>query len=295
MILTLASGQALRGDLIKSAVLRSDLSPIPVTLEASIRADGDMARHLAEGKQISVNNDVLSIIKSVLKTERAAQGSSEVAHINITAILASCRDVAFVRSRAIIKENVTLSSIYRASGASLKSVDADFPIPRFYCPIGETPSFHIARALQEEGGIVRWKNGRLKFFRLQDLFRQAAVAILPNNASDDVDSGFTERHELPWFFSLNEAGAFVYGNQLKPRSVQYAPFKNVQRLHNMSRSLVRRKVQKIDYAGDFAAGDLVNFMGGVPLCVITAAHVFESGTDGGSPNQYTRLWLGEMV
>jgi|GEM_PF-3807412 len=43
------------------------------------------------------------------------------------------------------------------------------------------------------------------------------------------------------------------------------------------------------------AGDLIEFVGGVPLVIITAAHVFESGADGGETNQYTRLWLGSQA
>jgi hypothetical protein len=297
VILFLADGKQIRGDLIKSAALRYDLAPIPVTLEAEIRAgDDDMEKRLAEGQLVSVGTgDSLRIVKSVRAVGRAAQGEREMTAIRITAMLDSCHSAAFVRSRAIIKESAALSAIYRAAGATIKAVDADFPVPRFYCPVGETPTFHIARVLQEEGGAVRWKSGRLQFVRLPDLFKQKPVLDLPNNASDDVDSGFLERHEVPWFFSLNETAGFVFGNQEKPRAVRYAPFKDVQRLRNMTRCLVHRKTSKIDFSGQIVAGDLVNFVGGDKLCIITAAHVFESGTDdGGASNTYTRLWLGSL-
>lgn len=300
MILYLNNGEQIRGDLIKSAVIRSDMSPVPVTLEAEIRIDDDMSKRLAEGEIVTAggqspeSGDRLRIIKSTVVTNRIAQGQREMDAIQITAMLDSCHNVAFVRSRAIVKENEALSSIYRATGATIKGVEADFPVPRFYCLVGDTPSFHITRVLQEEGGIVRWKNGKLKFFRLPDLFKQEPVLTLPNNASDDVDSGFLERHEIPWFFSLNDAGGFVFGNQNKPRSVRYTPFKNVQRLRNMSRCIVQRKVSKINLAFQLVAGDLVNFIGNEPLCIITAAHVFQSGTDGSGSNQYTRMWLGSL-
>lgn len=295
MILFLENGNQIRGDLIKSSVLRSDLAPIPLTLEAEIRVDDDMARRLAEGCVLTLGSgDAMRIVKSVKTVGRATQGKHEIAAVHITAMLDACHGIAFVRSRAIIKESAALSAIYRAAGAALQAVDADFPAPRFSCLVGDTPSFHISRVLQEEGGVVRWKAGRLKFFRLPDLFKQKAVTDLPNNASDDVASGFLERHEIPSFFSLNEAGSFVFGNRTKPRSVRYSPFKDVQRLRSMSRCLVLRKILKIDYAGQVAAGDLINFAGGDQLCVITAAHVFESGTDGSGSNQYTRLWLGSL-
>jgi hypothetical protein len=253
-----------------------------------------MAKRLAEGKIITAGSDDLHIVKSNRSIERAAQGGREVSTVRLTALLDACHSIAFVRRRALIKERVPLSAIYRAAGATIKAVDADFPVPRFCCPVGETPSYLISRLLQEEGGVVRWKSGRLKFFRLDDLFAQKASANLPNNATEEVDSGFLERHEVPWFFSLQDDGRFAFGNQSKPRSVRFSPFKNAQQLRRMSRCLVQRKIAKIAFSGHLAAGDLIPFVDGVPLVVITAAHVFESGTDGGSSNQYSRLWLGSL-
>lgn len=296
MILFLADGKQIRGDLIKSAVLRSDLAPMPMTLEADIRSgDNDMDKRLAEGQLLSIGSgDALHIVKSIRVAGRSTQGTREMAGFRITALLKSCLGAAYVRSRAIIKESASLSAIYKAAGATIKAVDADFPVPRFYCPVGETPTFHIARVLQEEGGVVRWKSGRLQFVRLPDLFKQSPVKTLPDNASDDVDGGFLERHEVPWFFSLDAAGAAVFGNRKKPRTVRYAPFKDTQRLRNMTRCLVHRKTVRIDYDGRIGAGDLIAFAGGEKLAVVTAAHVFGSGTDGGASDTYTRLWLGAL-
>jgi len=299
MILFLESGKQLRGDLIKSAVLRSDLAPVPVTLEADIRAGDDndeLDRLLAEGRKLSLaSGEALHIVKSVRTASRMVQDKREVAAHRITALLEPCLGVAYVRSRAIIKENAALSAIYRAAGATLRAVDADFPVPRFYCPVGETPTFHIARVLQEEGGAVRWKAGRLQFVRLPDLFKQKPVITLPDNASDDVDGGFVERHEIPWFFSLDASGTAVFGARDKPRTVRYAPFQNAQRLRNMTRCLVYRKKMKISFNARIGAGDLIAFAGGEKLAVITAAHAFASGTDdGGVSDTTTRLWLGAL-
>ena len=65
MILTFADGKQIRGDLIKSATLRSDLSPIPLTLEAEIRAGDDgLDKRLAEGQVLNVGGDALRSVKS---------------------------------------------------------------------------------------------------------------------------------------------------------------------------------------------------------------------------------------
>ena len=297
MILFLSNGRQIRGDLIDQAILRSDLSPIPVTLEADIRAgDDDFEARLQEGQLLkTVSGDEFYIIKSERTSSRASLGDKELAGFRITALLNCCLSVAYVRSRAIIKENATLSAIYRAAGASIPSIQSDFPVPRFYCPIGQTPTFHIARVLQEEGGVVRWKNSKLQFIRLQGILDGKVVRTLPETAALDVNTGFLERHEVPWFFSLDEAGGFVFGNRDKPRSVQFSPFKNVQRLRNLTRCLIHRKTAKSLYDINICAGDVIAFTGGTKYAVITAAHVFKSGsTDGGATEAFTRLWLGEV-
>ena len=297
MILVMANGNQIRGDLIQSAVLRNDLAPVPVTLEARIRAGDDgLEKMLAVGQTLSTNSgDTMRIVKSERTVGRLTQGDRQLAAIRVTALLDACQSAAFVRSRAIVKENSALSAIYRAAGATLRAVDADFPVPRFYCYVGDTPTFHIARALQEEGGVVRWKNGKLQFMRLPDLFKQKPAMTIPGNAAQDLDSGFLERHEVPWFLSLDDSGAAVLGNQDKPRALRYTPFKDAQRLRNMTRCLVLRKKTRINYNINVCAGDLVACADGTALAVITAAHTFASDSDaGGANNTYTQLWLGSL-
>ncbi len=295
MLLILDNGRPVRGDLVVSAVVRYDLAPVPATLEAEIRLDDDMESRLATNKTLSLaNGDVMRIIKSVRTSGRAAQGQREMATMRVVALLDACHQVAFVRARAIIKESTPLSGLYWAAGASLRAVDADFPVQRFYCLTGDTPSYQIARVLQEEGGAVRWKNGRLQFMRLQDFFSQKPVMNLPGNASDDTDSGFLERHEVPTFFSVRDDATLVHGNRDKPRTVRFAPHKNELKLRNLTRVLVHRKVCKIALNARLMAGDLVQFAGGGTLLVVTVAHVFQSGTDGAGVNTYSRLWLSSL-
>lgn len=276
--------------------MRSDMAPVPLTLEAEIRIDDGMEGELSVGKTIIAGGDqyALYILKSEVSTGRVAQGERAVSFVKISAILDVAHEVAFVRRSAIIKENTTLSAIYRAAGAKLSAIDADFPVSRFYCPVGDTPTFPIARALQEAGGIVRWRAGKMQFIRLPDLFKQKAVVDIQSGDTEAATSGFVERHSVPWFFSLSPSGEVVHGSREKARSVRYVPFKNEQQLRNMSRCLVHRKKAKLDYSERLCAGDLVNVVGGDKLAIVTAVHVFSSGTEGETPDQYSRLWLASM-
>lgn len=295
MLLFLDDGKQLRGDLIKSAVLRSDLAPVPLTLEAEIRADDALAKRLVEGKVLKLaNGDALQIVMSERAPSRDAQGRREMSAIRLTALLRDCHQVAFIRDRAIIKEGATLSAIYRATGATLRAITGDFPVARFTCLAGGTPAFFISRALQEEGGVVRWSRSRMQFFRLSDLFKQKVSMTLPENAGGDIESGFLARHDVPSYFTLDQSGSFLRGSSTKARKSLFLPFSDASRLRNMSRCLVLFKTPKINFASQVSAGDLIAVQGAAPLVVMTAAHVFESGTDGTGANQYTKLWLGRL-
>lgn len=297
MIIRLENSKQIRGDLIKSAVVRSDLTPIPMTFEADIRTDSDMASFLAEGKLLTVNGDFFRIIALPADGKPPmAQGDNGMESTKIIALLDSCCNAAFIRSKALTVEKTTLAAIYKASGASLKAVDADISVPYFCCLSGGCPTMPIAQVLQEQGGVVRWKNGKLTFFRLPDLFNQKIALSLKDGDTENVNSGFLERHEVPSFYSIADDGGFIYGNRTKPRTATYVPNKNEQQLQNMSRCLIHRKqVPRMSMSPDIAAGDLIGIDNGKTLVVITAAHAFMGGGDGSGSDAYTRLWLGDLM
>ncbi|MCY1513715.1 hypothetical protein D9M68_482270 [compost metagenome] len=285
----------IRGDWIKRAVLRSDLVPVPLTLEAVIRVDADSRRHFETGRAlVTYAGDELEIIHSELSVSGAVQGSEQAASVRLIAILKCVKAVAFVKPTAIIKANASLAEVYRAAGATLRGIEGDFPVPRFVCMAGEVPTFHIARALQEGGGVVRWRNGRLAFIPLRGLFQQKTVTSVTDSAADDVESGFLERHEIPWFYSVDADGRFVYGNRNKARAARWQPGMSEIVLRNMTACLVHTKTTIVKYNERLAAGDLVEVQGGSPLTIMTSATLFAAGTDGDPPQQYTRLWLGRL-
>ncbi|KJV08067.1 hypothetical protein [Methylocucumis oryzae] len=293
MIIATEKGEQIRGDLIISAVIRTGLVPVPVTFEAQIRTDDALAAQLVEGKVLTVSGDTFRIIKINPVENRVSQGDRNFGGVSLIAFLDNCASIAFKRERAIIKTKTSLMAIYKAAGATFKGFDSDITIPAFSCFVGSTPSFEIARVLQEEGGEVRWKNGKMQFFRYADLFRQKAMLKIPNNASDDVKSGFLERHEVPSFYSLDKNGNVVSGNISKARARLFIPNKNAQQLQNMTRCLVHKKKSKVTLNMNIAGGDVIEVDGASPLVVITAAHVVETG-DNGMADQYTKLWLGSL-
>ena len=288
--------KVIRGDWIKRAVLRSDLVPVPLTLEAEIRIDTEARQYFEVGRSLfTYAGDELEIIKSEFVQSGASQGDDVAAFVRLIAILKLVKDVSFIKPRAIIKAGATLAEVYRAAGATLRGIEGDFPVPRFVCMAGEVPTYHISRALQEAGGVVRWRHGRLSFIPLRMLFQQEPVDSIVDSSSDDVESGFLERHDIPWFYSVDADGQFVYGNRDKPRAVRYQPGASEMMLRNLTSCLVHTKTTIVKYTERIAAGDLVEVVGGKPLVAMTVATLFSAGTDGDAPEQYTRLWLGRMT
>lgn len=298
MLILLENGKQIRGDLIQKAIIRSDLAPVPMSLEVTVKAgEENFDKWLQEGKTLTATGNVFQIIKSSYAEDRnSGAGERKNAVFEVIALLQACADIAYVRKTAVIKENTSILQIYRSLGAKLKAVENDVPIERFSNFAGDTSSFLINRVLQEQGGVVRWKNSKMEFIRIRDLFKQKPALTLPENASDRVETEFLERHEVPWYFSLSPDGNFIHGDRAKARTVEYTPFKNQQQLINMSRCLVRRKVMNIKLNQKIGAGDLIQFSNGEKLAVMTAAHSFKNGADGeNSAETITRLWLGEQL
>lgn len=286
----------IRGDFIRRAVVRSDLVPIPLTLEADIRVEDETAEKLEVGKSLFLGSgDELEIIKEEY-LQSATQSCGRMAtHKRVVAVLKRVAQTAYLKDKAIIKRDATLSDVYRSCGATLKEIEGDFAVPRFACLAGEVPTYHIARALQEAGGVVRWADGKLAFKVNKDLFDQEPVETIAPNATEDVSSGFLERHDIPYFYSLDDSGEYVYGAREKTRAARFHPGAKEMDLRNMTDVLMLKKRAKVKYTEALHAGDLVEIAEEDPLVILTVATLYAGGTDGEQAQQITRLWLGKRV
>jgi len=284
MFVTLEDKTVIRGDLLKSVILRYDLSPIPSTVELEIRTDEKLTASLIEGKSVYVNGDRFYIVKTLGINQKAVQGDTAITGVRITALLFSCYQIGFIRKKAVIQYNTTLNSVYRACGAVVANVLNDCKIDRFSCLIGEVPTFAITKALQQNGGIVQLKNNKIEFVRIDSLFKQKPVLHIPNTASEEVNSQFLTKHEVPLYISVDDNNSVITGNNIG--KVEYSPFKDTQTLNKMAKALIQVTPVKINLNPSLQAGDLV-IMGNKELVIVTVAHVFEPR------KQYSRLWLSK--
>ncbi|WP_321946573.1 hypothetical protein [Paraburkholderia sp. J10-1] len=285
----------LRGDLVVSACLRYDLAPIPLTFEAGIRTTQATATDFQQDKIITVNEVEFQIVKTEpLPNAIGVQGSEPISATRIIAFPRGCVGVARPRSSAVVFGSATLGGIYRACGATMP-VTGDFPVGRFACLVGDVPTFHIGRLLQEEAAVITWRKQQLAAMRVQDIFKQTPSTNIDIEVSEDLRSEFLEADQIPVYVSTGPDGKFVFGAARGPsRTVHYTPSKTVRELNYMSAILVRRKVIKAAPNLTVRAGDVLSIRG-TPYAVITAAHYEQNDTDGSGAQQYSRFWLGVLA
>lgn len=289
------NGDLLAGDMIVKWVLRSDLAPVPRTLELTVRVKDGIEQRLKEGAHLWTGRENLKY--RIVKTQRnkpsgLVQGKDQLATYTVFALLDSCAQVTFRRERAVIMENTTMGAVYRSCGANA-SIGNDLNVSRFACFVGQVPSFHLAQIMQEEGAALVLRDKVLSMTRISDLMKQTSKDVVGQvDTSELTESEFQLRHEVPAFFSIDEAGAFVKGDTTKARAAMFAPRTKSMQLMNMSKVLVTKRVLDSQMAQQVQAGDVV-MIGGVKQVVITAAHVFEGGE--GIKQSNSRFWLGEVM
>lgn len=291
-------GSPIDGGQIKEAIIRSDMAPVPETLEINIRLDNANRAHLQEGKDIYLHGErPYRIILTEVSRRAQQQGIRLIERVHCTAVLRSVYPLTFVRERAVYLRETSFTDIYRACGATLRNpIINDIRIPVFHCVVGDTPTIAIAKLFQEHGGILRAnEDGDIEFMRLPAIFEQEPEVILPANVTEEVQSGFLERHEIPFFISCDVENNILFGNRAKPRHARYVHAKSEDVLRNMTRVLVQAKRARIDVNISARAGALAELSDDTKLAVLTAAHNYSTGVDGLPVSQYTRLWLGALT
>lgn len=287
-----ADGIPLRGDLITRVVLRTDLLPIPSTVEITAVQTRETLAALAEGKVVNVGgtqqNYTLVKLGNVDRTQRVVRGDREVAHIKAIGVLSSCSAVGNRLQRSIIREGSTFAEIYRSIG-STAVVGSDFTVPQFSAFVGMLPSEQIAVVLQEEGAAVMLKGGKLHFRRLADLMAEEAIIEFPVDRTEETKASYLERHAIPFAFTTTPDGQLLATKREAARGIAYRPRANARILNNISSALVQRRTMRESLSPDLNAGARID-VAGRPHVVITAAHLRD--TENGE--EYTQLWLGEF-
>jgi hypothetical protein len=292
----LDGGQPLRGDFVVRAVQRFDLTPIPAVLELIVRADESAAGRFNPGALIQAGSTldryrVIKVRKAATEQNQRAEGAADAREI--IAVLEPFLAVSKPLPRAVFKEGASAGECLRACGYTGR-VGADITLARFGVVAGDFPTPAIAQAMQEEAAACVWRStGLLDFVRLPDLFQGRPVDSTVADSTVAVESDFLEQHLIPWALSVSPSGAIVRGRSDPPRAFVFLPRTGQRVLNNMTQALVVRRTLVSSFAGHIRAGDGIDIAGARHV-VVTAAHVWESGNDGQTPTQATRLWLAQL-
>ncbi len=287
----------LPSDIIIQWVLRSDLAPIPRTVEFIVTNKNGVDEIFFEGARFATGyeNFVYRVLKVVKGNPTAyIQDDSPMQTFTVYAVLDSVAGVCMVRDKAVIAQTTTLGQMYRACGSDSRlNIDNDIEIDSFCCFVGGTPTYEIAKALQETSTQIVIKGNRLVTMKLSDMLKQEPIDVIGQfDTTGNIDSEFLERHEVPSFFSIDENGEYVGGNLDKTRQVSFIPRKSENVLNDMSRVLIVRKIIDSDYAANVNAGMVIRVMERNYL-IITAAH-YDYAVDGIKQMQ-SRFWVGDLM
>lgn len=288
-------GDLLPGDVMLKWIGRSDLTPVPRSIEFVVKLIDGVQEKLKTGASIWSGRENLRY--EIVKTDREqplgqVQGKSQQQAMKVTALLHRCASVARPLNSATILTDTTLGAIYRACGAFMP-VASDFAVPRFTCFKGHAPSYPIAQALQEEGAALVLRNGSITAMRLTDMAQQAPVADIGQvDSSAKIESEFLQLQDIPSYYSVDDTAAIVLGQMGQARRVKFIPRADVRQLRNASCVLVRSKTVDSTICQQYQAGDVIR-VAGENLVIITAAHAFENLE--GAQESRSRLWLGKLI
>lgn len=288
------------GDLLPTDVLirwvgRSDLTPVPRSLEFTVKLIDGVQEKLKRGASVWAGRENLRY--EIVKTDRGqplgqVQGKNQQQAMKVTALLHRCASVARPLNSAVVLSNTTLGAIYRACGAFMP-VASDFAVPRFSCFKGMEPSVQLAQVLQEEGAALVLRGGSIMAMRLTDIAKQVPVADIGQvDSSAKIESEFLEHQDIPSHYSVNDKGEIVLGQMGQARRVSFLARADERQLRNASCVLVRSKTVDSTICQQIQAGDVLR-VAGENLVVITAAHAFENNE--GAQESRSRLWLGSLV
>lgn len=292
MRLSLPNGMDIRGDLISFLVKRTDLTPIPSTVEFLIRLNDEIEPFFKEGETVNVAEIPYRIIFMMKNADVAVnKGNPNFTLTKVIAVLEGCYKLSFLTEKAIIKENTSLGTLYRACGATM-AIEKDIQADHFNCLVGDYPSYSLMRAMGRTASVIVW-NGKsaVSFIRVSDLFKQKAVEVMPVDITQNLQSSFLERHETPAYFT-NTADGGIAKTGKSGRRADFEMFADKLILNNLNTHLVNRKIWTTTLMPTLNAGDVVEIEK-KNYVVITAVHAIAK-SEAGSNSQMSRFWLGDL-
>lgn len=282
-------------DLI-SATLRTDLTPIPTSLEFTVQDTEVLKKALVENAQIIVGEfeAVFGIVNVTPLKTQTVKADRRIGGIACIAIPIGCHRLIQAVNNAVIQDQSSFNSAYRACGAKI-SLGADLPLPEFICLKGSMPTKRIALYMQQEAAVIAFRNGKVGAFKIDALLKQEVKQKFDPSAVVWFNSDKLENIHKASYVSVDGDGASVLGDADTTSSqkiIQKAGLSSRQ-LKNMNKVLIQRGTILRPLTPTIQAGDMLE-IGGKNYLVLTAAHVVETGALGGASVTASKFWIGSL-
>ena len=291
MNIQLEDGSSIGGGNLISAIYRTDLVPVPVTLELVVKADHRLHDLLLVDKTLTTPKGVsLTIVKSQVINEQSIKAGKRIAALHVIAVLSGCEALLGVTKKAVSLTNTSFNEVYRALGAKVR-IKRDIKLASFVCLKGQMPTVAIAKALQKESAVIYSEQG-LSVIRLNELMNGAAT-LFDKSAVQWINHPNAIRHGNINYLSIDDNGSDILGTARSERSIEYYPRADNRELQNLRRILITKATITRQLDDRLDAGKLV-VVDDKTLVILTGAHRFESGALGGPAVMATKAWLAQV-
>lgn len=292
MNIQLEDGSSIGGGNLVSAIYRTDLVPVPVTLELVVRADDRLHDLLLVDKMLTTPKGVsLTIVKSQIINEQSIKAGKRIAALHVIAVLSGCEALLGVTKKAVSLTNTGFNEVYRALGAKVR-INRDIKLASFVCLKGQMPTIAIAKALQKESAVICHSEQGLSVIRLNELMIGEAT-LFDKSAVQWVNHPNAIRHGNINYLSIDDNGSDILGTARAERSIEYYPRADNRELQNLRRILITKATITRQLDDRLDAGKLIA-VDDKTLVILTGAHRFESGALGGPAVMATKAWLAQV-
>lgn len=292
MNIQLEDGSTLGGSELINTIYRTDLVPVPVTLEVVVKASDKIKPLLTTGRQLTTPKGVpLVIVKSQIINESSVKAGRRISAIHVVAIMAGCEALIGVTKKATSLENTSFNEIYRALGAKLR-IKQDIKVSRFVCLKGQLPTAPIAIALQKEAAVMCHTDKGMSIIRLNELMNGDGI-LFDKSALQWVENPNAIRHSNTNYLSIDDDGSTILGSAHAERSIRYYPRADNRELQNLRRILITKATITRQLDDRLDAGKLID-VDGQKLVILTAAHRYDTGALGGQAVTATKAWLARV-
>lgn len=295
MRITLASGEAIGQDRLITGVLRYDGTPVVASLEFQCILNAEFDQALQEGSTLFIGDQYVEfvIIKRAGVNSQFIKDGQPLSVGAYIAILSGCEKLIVPAAKAIMLKDSSIGSALRASGNKIKVIE-DVPIIKYFCAVGATPTYEIARKMQEEAAIPFLNaEGGIIIRRLSNVMDAEPKLQVSASSVNWVNNTTELKHTIPNYLSVNADGSTIEGELQGGVKTGFYPNMDARRLKNLRTVLVTRGTIMRSYMPNLMTGNLIA-VDGKRYCILTAAHRYDTGVLGGPTVSASKLWIAEV-